>query len=228
MLLALAGIATGVWAFAAIADEVREGDTQTFDRRVLLALRRADGSPIGSPALQDAARDVTALGGVVVLGLITTFAAGFLALDGKRHMALFLIGSVLLGSALTDVLKDAFHRPRPDLVPHAAYFSGTSFPSGHSMMSALTYLTLGALLARSQPRAALKAYYLLVATFLTVIVGVSRVYLGVHWPTDVLAGWIGGSVWAWLCWLTAQWLQMRRTLEFEEEQIAAKGLERDP
>ena len=81
------------------------------------------------------------------------------------------------------------------------------------MMSAVVYLTLGALLARSQPRKRLKAYFLLVAAFLTLIVGVSRVYLGVHWPTDVLAGWTAGAVWAILCWLAARRLQRSRRLE---------------
>jgi undecaprenyl-diphosphatase len=221
VLLAMAGIAAGVWTFAAIADDVREGETQTFDRRVLLAMRRpADGSPLGSPSFQEAARDVSALGSATVLGLVTAIAAGFLALDGKRHMAFFLIGSVLGGTVLTHFLKDIFPRARPDLVPYAAYFSGASFPSGHSMMSAVTYLTLGALLARSQPRKALKAYFLLLAILLTAIVGVTRVYLGVHWPTDVLAGWIGGAVWALLCWSVTRWLQKRRTLEREEEHVA--------
>jgi undecaprenyl-diphosphatase len=104
-------------------------------------------------------------------------------------------------------------RPRPDIVPHIVYASSTSFPSGHSMMSAVTYLTLGALLARSQARKRLKAYFLLLAAFLSLIVGVSRVYLGVHWPTDVLAGWTAGTVWAMLCWVATRWLQRRHTLE---------------
>lgn len=220
VLLAIAGIAAGVWAFAALADEVSEGDTQKFDRRILLSMRQGDGSPIGSQAFQEAARDVTALGGVTLLGLLTVITVGFLALDGKRHMAYFAAVSVLGGMVLTSILKNVFERPRPDLVPHEAYASGASFPSGHSMMAAVTYLTLGALLARSQPRKTLKAYVLLLATLLTLMVGVSRVYLGVHWPTDVLAGWTAGAVWAMLCWLAARRLQSRHALEREEEYIA--------
>ena len=135
-------------------------------------------------------------------------------------MAFFVVGSVLSGQAVGMILKDAFQRQRPDLVPTSAYFSGASFPSGHTMMSAVTYLTLGALLARSQERRRLKAYFLLVAIFLTLAVGVTRVYLGVHWPTDVLAGWTAGAVWALLCWLTARRLQSRRTLERETEHEA--------
>lgn len=214
VLLALAG----VWGFALLADEVQEGGTQAFDQKLLLAFRHSDTrAMLGPPSVQQAGRDISALGGTAVLTIVTIIAAGFLALDGKRHMAFFVCGSVLSGVAAGTLLKDLFQRPRPDLVPFDVYVSGASFPSGHSMMSAVTYLTLGALLARSQERKRLKAYFLLVAMFLTLAVGVTRVYLGVHWPTDVLAGWTAGAVWALLCWLTARWLQSRRTLERETE-----------
>jgi undecaprenyl-diphosphatase len=216
VLLALVGIAAGVGTFALVATAVDAGKTQGFDRQILLAMRRpADLTPKGPPAFQQAARDITALGSSVVLALITLIACGFLALDGKTHMAFFVCVSVTGGLTASSLLKEVFQRPRPDLVPYAVYVSGTSFPSGHTMMSAVTFLTLGALLASSQKRKRLKAYFLLLATLLTVVVGLSRVYLGVHWPTDVLAGWTAGAVWALLCWLAARWLQNRRALEPE-------------
>jgi undecaprenyl-diphosphatase len=218
VLCAMAAIAAGVWIFVVIAGDVAEGDTLSFDRRILLSMRRpGDLSPKGSKSFQESARDVTALGGVVVLTLITVATAGFLALDGKRRMGAFLCASILTGMIASTLLKDLFHRPRPDIVPHEVYVSSRSFPSGHSMMSAITYLTLGALLARSHQRKRLKVYFLLLAVLLTLSVGVSRVYLGVHWPTDVLAGWTAGAVWALLCLLIARRLQRRRTLEREEE-----------
>lgn len=218
MLLALAGIAAGVWTFAALASEVKEGETRGFDREVLLAMRRpGDLAPRGGAMVQDAARDITSLGSTSILGLITLFGAVFLALDGKRHMACFTVASVVGGMIGSDLLKDLFQRPRPEIVPHLAYVTNTSFPSGHSMMSAATYLTLGAILARSHDRKAVKAFFLLVAASLCFLVGLTRVYLGVHWPTDVLAGWTAGAVWALLCWVTARWLQSRRTLEREAE-----------
>ncbi|MGA2714831.1 MAG: phosphatase PAP2 family protein [Bryobacteraceae bacterium] len=214
ILLALLGIAGGVWIFAAIASEVKEGETGGFDREVLLAMRRpGDLAPIGSRSVQEAARDITSLGGATLLTLITIFTAAFLALDGKKYMALFACASVAGGMIVSGLLKDVFDRPRPEIVPHLAYASSSSFPSGHSMMSAVTYLTLGALLARSHERKALKAFFLLVAALLCFMVGVTRVYLGVHWPTDVLAGWTAGAVWALMCWVTARWLQSRKTLE---------------
>jgi undecaprenyl-diphosphatase len=218
VLLAVTGVAAGVWLFAILADQVVVGGTKAFDRNLLLAMRQSGTrTPLGPPSVQEAARDITALGSVAVLGLVTAITAGFLALSGKRHMALFVCGSVASGVIVSTILKDLFHRPRPDLVPYAASASGASFPSAHSMMSAVTYLTLGALLARSHKRKRLKAYSLLLAMLLTFAVGVTRVYLGVHWPTDVLAGWTAGAVWALLCWLTARWLQNRRALERETE-----------
>ena len=217
-LLAIGGLAAGVWVFAALADEVMEGATRKLDRTLLLALRRpGDLQPLGPTALLNAARDVTALGGPTVLTLLTAAVSLFLALDGKKHMALFVCGSIGSGLLVSNLLKDSFDRPRPDIVPHEVYAASYSFPSGHSMLSALTYLTLGAILARAHERKLLKAYFLLTAVFLTVLIGVTRVYLGVHWPTDVLAGWTAGAVWALLCWLLARWLQSRRTLEPEAD-----------
>ena len=216
ILLGVAGVGCGIWLFGFVAGEVMEGDTGSMDKRLLLAMRRpSDLSPIGPPAVQDAARDITALGGPSVLGLVTLITAGFLLLDGRRNMTLFLCASVASGLLVSTILKDVFQRARPDLVPHAAYVSTSSFPSGHSMLSAVTYLTLGALLARSQRQKRLKAYFLLIAASLTLLVGVSRVYLGVHWPSDVLGGWIAGASWAIVCWLVARWLQGRRIIEDE-------------
>jgi undecaprenyl-diphosphatase len=224
MLLALAGIAAGVWTFAALASEVKEGETRGFDREVLLAMRHpGDLSPRGGAGVEEAARDITSLGSFSILGLITLFGAVFLALDGKKHMACFAGASVVGGMIVSSLLKELFQRPRPEIVPHLAYASNTSFPSGHSMMSAVTYLTLGAILARSHDRKAVKAFFLLVAALLCLLVGVTRVYLGVHWPTDVLAGWTAGAVWALLCWVTARWLQGRRTLEREAERSPDSG-----
>jgi undecaprenyl-diphosphatase len=217
-LLAIGGLAAGVWLFAALADEVMEGGTRKLDRSLLLALRRpGDLQPLGPPALLDAARDITALGGPPLLMLLTAAVSLFLALDGKKHMALFVCASVGSGLLLSNLLKNSFDRARPDIVPHEVYASSSSFPSGHSMLSALTYLTLGAILARAHDSKLLKAYFLLIAVFLTVLIGVTRVYLGVHWPTDVLAGWTAGAVWALLCWLLARRLQRRHALEPEAQ-----------
>ncbi len=215
VLLSVAGIATGLSLFAAIADEVMEGGTRGIDRKLLLAMRHSDLSPLGPPVVQEAARDITALGGVVVLTILTAIIVTFLALDGKKRMATFVGGSVVSGMIASTILKELFHRARPDIVPHAVVVMTTSFPSGHSMMSAVTYLTMGALLAKSQQRRTLKAFFLITPMVLTFLVGVSRVYLGVHWPSDVLAGWTAGAVWALACWLVAERMQRGNNLEPE-------------
>jgi undecaprenyl-diphosphatase len=213
VLLAIVAVAGGVWLFGVIADEVLEGRTQAFDRSLLLAVRSMRPPLIGSSLMDEYVRDITALGGSSVLTLLTLIAGGFLLLTGKKRMACFVCVSVLSGALLSWILKDAFQRPRPDLLPYLAGAARTSFPSGHSMMSSLTYFTLGALLARAQDRLTLKAYVMLIAVFLTFIVGLSRIYLGVHWPTDILAGWTAGAAWAASCWLLARWLQQHRALE---------------
>ena len=221
VLLAFAALAAGAWCFGFIASEVTSGDTKSFDRTLLLAMRRPDRSPVGGPGLQEAARDLTGLGGVTTLTLVTVFTSAYFLLSSRRRMAVFVVASVASGLLLSTFLKDVFQRPRPDLVPYGSYVSSASFPSGHSMLSAVTYLTLGALLSRSHKRKRLKAFFLLVAALMSFLVGVSRVYLGVHWPTDVLAGWTAGACWAIVCWLAARWLQVHRAIEGETDQAAA-------
>ena len=214
-LAAVLAAAAGLLAFAKLAGEVLEGDTASFDRDVLLALRDpADISdPIGPRWLEEAARDVTALGSHVIVTYVTLAVVGFLVLSGRRAAALFVGLSVGGGALLSAGLKIGFARPRPDLVPHAVEVYTASFPSGHAMLSAVAYLTLGALLMRVAPLGRTKFYVLAVAVFTTLAVGFSRVYLGVHWPTDVLAGWCVGAGWALLCWIVLNWLQRRGAVE---------------
>jgi undecaprenyl-diphosphatase len=205
------------WIFVELADEVTEGDTRSFDVAVLMALRSpADPSdPLGPGWVEELGRDVTALGSIGVLTGITLAAAGFLMLQGNRRSMWLVLVSVGGGLAFSTLFKSGFDRPRPGLVPHETLVYTASFPSGHSMMAAVTYLTLAALLARVQPSRALKAYLLGLAVLTTVAVGVSRVYLGVHWPTDVVAGWTAGAAWALACWLVAWWLEGRGAVEPE-------------
>jgi undecaprenyl-diphosphatase len=161
--------------------------------------------------------DITSLGSTAVLTLITAATIGYLLISRRRAAALLVLASIGGGSLISTLLKIGFERPRPDLVAHLAEVHSASFPSGHAMLSAVTYLTLGALLARVQPRRRLKAYLIGLAVLLTMMVGVSRIFLGVHWPTDVLAGWCLGAAWAMGCWLVALWLQRRGEVETGEE-----------
>lgn len=211
-LVLILAVAACCWAFVQLADEVREGEATGFDTAILLGLRNpADLSdPIGPAWLEEVARDVTALGSMAVLTGTTLAVAGYLWLAGKRRSVALVLCSVGGGIAVSTLFKRGFDRPRPELVPHMTEVYTASFPSGHAMMAAVTWLTLAAMLARVQPTQALKVYLFALAAFITVIVGVSRVYLGVHWPTDVLAGWTAGAAWALGCWLVAWWLGQRR------------------
>jgi undecaprenyl-diphosphatase len=211
--------AISLFAFVEIADDVVEGDTVAFDTMVLLAFREAAdlSNPLGPPWLEGIMRDFTALGGVAILTTFTVLVAGFLLLTGKRHAAWMVIVSVIGGIALSHLLKWGFGRPRPDLVPHATAVYSESFPSGHAMLSAVVYLTLGTLLARTEAEVRVKIYLLSAAALLTLIVGISRIYLGVHWPTDVLAGWAVGASWSLVCWLVMLWLQGRGKVEQEND-----------
>lgn len=223
LLLALACI--GIWAFIELADEVLEGETRYIDEVLLRAMRNPVdlSDPIGPLWFEEMARDFTALGGTAILLLLVGATALYLLLLGKRHGALFVLVAVGSGQLLSSLFKWGFDRPRPDLVPHGTFVYTASFPSGHAMMAAITYLTLGALLARMHAPLALKAFFLGTALGLTVLVGISRVYLGVHWPTDVLAGWVAGSVWAIVCWLVASWFPRTGAVEDGVEEVEVRG-----
>jgi undecaprenyl-diphosphatase len=211
-------LAGSTWGFIELADAVQEGETLAIDQALLLALRSpADpAAPLGPGWLAEMGRDITALGGVAVLMLLTLAVTVFMALRRLWHAAGLLLAAVGSGILASTLLKAAFERPRPDLVPHGSYVSTASFPSGHSMMAAVVYLTLGALLARVEPDGRVKAFVLTSAVLLTLLVGISRVYLGVHWPTDVLAGWTVGAGWALLFWLIARALQRRGRVETDK------------
>lgn len=207
-LVATAVAAISAWGFIEILDDVLEGDTREIDEAIILAFRmpsdRAD--PIGPPWLEEAMRDITALGSGPALVIAVLAVAGFLALAKAWRPAIFTLVASGGGLILSALLKEVIDRPRPDLVPHGNIIYTASFPSGHSMMSAVVYLTLAALVTRLIERKRLKGYALGVAMILALLVGVSRVYLGVHWPSDVLAGWAAGAAWALGCWLIARWI----------------------
>ena len=198
-----------------LASEVVGGDTLAFDRWLIAGLRDPAGSPIGPAWLTKTMVDLTALGGGPFLTLLTLAAAGFLLAARKWGMAVFVVIAIAGGALAGNLLKWIFVRARPDLVPHLVSVDSASFPSAHAMNSAVTFLTLGVLLSRTQKERRLKAYLMATAIVLTLIVGFSRVYLGVHWPTDVVAGWAFGAAWAILCSLVAARLQRRRTIERE-------------
>ena len=195
LLLVALALSGAVWAFAGLWDAVEDQHTGGFDRAVLLALR-VPGHPellAGPRWLQECARDLTALGGFTVLTLVSLVAVAVLAMQRRRLQALIFALTVVLGQALAGVIKLIADRPRPDIAAHFDLVYSSSFPSGHSTMAPVVYLTLAVILDASEPRKDVRVLMFACAVAVVIAVGLSRVYLGVHWPTDVLAGWVLGA-----------------------------------
>lgn len=195
LLVIAVGVLAAVWVFLALTGEVRENETNAFDRTVLLAFRLPGDlvTPVGPRWLQETSRDITAFGGFTGLSMIVVLAVTLLLLQGRRTQALVFGGAVIFGQLAADVAKLVVGRTRPDLVPHLDMVYSSSFPSGHATMSPVVYLTLAAIISVGHRRRSVKVVLLMAAIILVIAIGVSRVYLGVHWPTDVLAGWTMGS-----------------------------------
>ena len=169
-----------------------------FDRAIIVGAR-AWGGPAWLPKV---ASDITALGGGVVLTLLVVIVAGFLLVQRLWLTALATVFASLTGGWVVDAVKGVVLRARPDLVPHLVDVGGYSFPSGHATSSAVVYLTLASLAGQVTRDRTARVYLLVVAVLLVGAIGCSRVYLGVHWPSDVIAGWSFGTLWA-LGWWTA-------------------------
>ena len=206
-------IAGGLWGFIEMAEIARQTSVHGLDTQILLAFREPGmpNDPLGPPWLEEAVRDITGLGSMVVLVMVTADAIFYLLLVRRGREALMVLIAVGGGQVLSSLLKLGIDRPRPELVSHLVHVQTLSFPSGHAMMSAVTYLTLGVMIAGITPGRITKAYVLFIAVLITLMVGVSRIYLGVHWPSDVLAGWCAGFAWAMLCWLVARRFMRRPT-----------------
>jgi undecaprenyl-diphosphatase len=208
------GAVLSLFAFVKIWDEVHEGDTQSIDEWVVRSLRRADDPavPVGPVWVREAALDATALGGYFVIGLAVVAVVGFMWIHGDRATAWATLATVVGGAAATFALKHLSGRDRPDAVPHLRDVASPSFPSGHAALSAVVFLTLGLLLAGTMTRPAARLYCLSWAMLVSFFVGLSRIYLGVHYPSDVLGGWTFGLAWALAGWAVFRWFRPRRRL----------------
>lgn len=208
VLIGLFLVAATLLAFLGIAEEMAEGETRDIDSRLILALRSPGdlNDPIGSHGVEEAVRDITALGGTTLVVVVTLVAVLAFVFHKKRIHAVVMAGAVVAAWASSQFTKGLFSRPRPDLVPHEVYVYTGSFPSGHSTMSTAAFLTLAMLIASLEMKRRSKALALTLAALIVVSVGFSRVYLGVHWPSDVLAGWCLGAGWALVGWLALRLL----------------------
>lgn len=202
----------GVWLFIGVAGVISHETHLETEARFMRMLRSAGNpaEPAGPLWLVEVGRDISALGGATVVILLSSLAIGFLALRRRWGSVALVVVTVAGGYLLSSALKRSFDRERPDIVPHLSLVHTASFPSGHSMVSSLVYLSMGALLAQATGRRREKIYFVSAAVLLTFLIGVSRVFLGVHYPTDVLAGWSAGTAWAMGCWLAAWWFRRRR------------------
>lgn len=200
------------YVFIELADEVTEGSTQQFDEWCVRALRRADDPtlPIGPSWMREAGMDATALGSPLVLVMAVASAVGLLAICGEYRLASATLLATTGGGFLSLILKYIVGRPRPTVVPHLREVTTPSFPSGHAMLSAVVFLTIGVMLMRSVRSRRVKFYILLWSMFLAFVVGISRVYLGVHYPTDVLGGWLAGIAWALVCGTVIHFMPLRK------------------
>lgn len=217
LLLAAAVVCGSLFVFAEVTDVVREGEWHEAEKQLIRSLRAPQDAsvPIGPRWLQHVCLDISALGGGAVLTLMSLLVIGYLLMLRHYHAILLLLAATLGGMGLNNILKRFFGRERPDIVPHLSEVASASYPSGHSMLSAIVYLTLGVMLAQSVKPWRFKVYFVGAALLISFLVGLTRVFLGVHYPTDVVGGWAAGTAYAVLCATIAYWLQSRGMVEPE-------------
>lgn len=204
--------------FVLLTGQVFGGSTASIDETLMLLMRETNDihDPLGPGWFEELARDYTALGGIPILMAFTFFVACYLAMERRYRATVFIVATALSGLIVSTLLKEVFDRPRPDLVETGTRVYTSSFPSAHAMMSACMYLAFGALLARYETRRRKKVTVLTIAALIIMAVGLTRVYLGVHWPTDILAGWTAGTIWALLCWLVYRHMDTPHTLDEQQ------------
>lgn len=178
-----------------------------FDRAIILSLRDSTNiaRPLGPDWLPETMRDITSLGSVVVALGFAAVLSGYLLLSGYRGAAALLFGSALGALVLNDLLKFAIDRPRPDAILQTARVFTSGFPSGHATLSCVTYLSAAALLGQRRAR----TYLMIIAILVAALIGFSRIYLGVHFPTDILGGWCIGAAWVCCCYPAIRALRPR-------------------
>ena len=210
-LLTVGCITSSLWLFVVVTDEVVENEHHGLDNRILLALRTPGdlSQPIGPHFIKNASLDISSLGSAPVLTVVVVLICGYLMLERKFAATAFILFASITGTILNQVLKEFVGRERPHVVPHLSEISNYSFPSGHSMLSAIIYLSLAVLLTKTVKTRPTKMYIMGAAFFLAFLIGITRMILGVHYPSDVLAGWTAGTAWAMLCWVGATWLNQR-------------------
>lgn len=211
-LVVLLGMAISLFVFVQIADAVSEGNTLSLDKKILLLFRNHDNPSIalGPERLPYIVRDITALGSGTLLTMITLFVVLYLALKKEIRSIIYVLSAAIGGGILVQLLKQFFARQRPEIVTHLVSEATMSFPSGHSAMSAVVYLSIAVLLTKVEKSYKTRVFLISTALIISFLVGLSRIYLGVHYPTDVLAGWMLGLFWALFCWFVATIIENKK------------------
>lgn len=209
--IALAAVAGSVAILALLGRTIAGGHQFAFDRSIMLALRQPDLlTPVGPTWLRQVMIDITALGGETVLTLAVALTVGFLVASRHLLTAALVLGGTVSGSIAVALAKNLVGRPRPALVDHLVEVGSASFPSGHAANSAIIYLTIALVVIQIVPARQARAFLFVATVLLVTAIGSSRVYLGVHWPSDVLAGWSFGSLWALAWWAIGSRLRAKR------------------
>ena len=226
---ALIAIALLLVAFGVLGSEVTEQETEAIDHRILLAFRTDDGSPIGPRWLASTMVNLSALGSGAVSTLVVGFAAIFLMMARRPAFAALVALCGLGAWGVMAMFKLILARPRPTIGSPLDQLATYSFPSGHTLAATAVYLTLGAVIAMGLDQRRQRLCVIVMAAFLALLVGVTRVYIGVHYPTDVLGGWLVGTAWALLCGLAARALHRASHARPEPaHRAAALGATRPP
>ncbi|WJI61906.1 phosphatase PAP2 family protein [Mesorhizobium sp. C416B] len=210
--------AVSLLTFGFLVAEMRLDQIAEVDKRLLLSLRNPSdlSNPLGPVWFGEMVRDFTALGSTGVLVFVTAAGIGYMYAQGMVKEGVYLLLVVASGRVTDILLKYFVARPRPAIVPHIVTETTTSFPSSHAMMSAVVYLSIAVIvISDTNARKFAKVYFLSVAILLTSVIGASRVYLGVHWPSDVLAGWSVGVFWVTACWILK--LLVPRSMQRQKE-----------
>ena len=212
LLIGAGAVAAAILLLGLVGLLIDRGLQFDFDRTILLAMRHGTmhGTPIGPAWLKLAMIDITALGGVTVLPIVVLIAAGFLAVRRLWLTLWLVLVATITGSIAIGLVKALVARARPELTDHLVQVVSESFPSGHAANSAIVYLTIAALIVQIVEGRGARIYILAITALLVTLIGISRVYLGVHWPSDVLAGWSFGTLWALAWWALGAWLRLKR------------------
>lgn len=198
LIIVIGGLAVVALMFIRLWSEIAEGDLASFDTAILLSFRQTGSlaEMIGPPWFQQTMIDITTLGGRTVLTLIIAGSACFMLMKHAYRLAALIVGATLSGSLIVAALKGFLARPRPLVVEQLVTETSMSFPSGHAANSAIVYLTIAIFFMRYEPKPATRYFVLGLAVLIVTAIGISRIAMGVHWPSDVLAGWLFGTTWA--------------------------------